>query len=225
MNPPARWPSGLLLFSLSHACHTGHAYYVLVFASGRGSGRPRHSHAFATFVRSWGEGPHQASWSLEAQTISWLPRGLEVDPGRALPEPGTNLDLHETLAHVFARGQRVSLWGPYAAEAVLYERAVRQARRLAGGSVRYKALDHGLPAGRVSNAVHAVSDLAEEAPRLQVATASVGEPAGGLIARHLRPWLLQPDEVHPWLEERLGLEDYPLVRRNLGRSPRRRAVG
>jgi hypothetical protein len=223
MHRSTRRPSGFLLFSLSHACHTGHAYYLLVFASGRGSGRPRHSHAFATFVRAWGEGPNPPAWSLEVQTISWLPRGRDVDPARPLPEPGTNLDLHGTLLHVLSRGQRVSLWGPFAVDAVLHERAVRQARRLAGGRVLFKALDQGLPQARVCSAVHAVTDLAPEVPRPEVTT--VGEPAGGLIAQHLRPWLLEPDEVHPWVEERLGLDDYPLVRRTLGPAPRQALVG
>jgi hypothetical protein len=222
MNPPVRWPSRLLLYSLTHACHTGHAYYVLVFGSGRSGGRLRRSHAFATFVRTWGEGPNQPAWSVEAQTISWLPQRLDIDPTRPLPEPGINLDLHTTLAHVLARGERVWLWGPFATDPLLHERAVRQARRLAGGAVLYRAADHGFPPGRVSNAVHAVSDLAEEWPRLEVAPSAMGEPTGGLLALHLRPWLLQPDEVHPWLEARLGLEDYPITRRNLDLWPARR---
>jgi hypothetical protein len=214
MSFTARWPSGLLLYSLAHAHRAGHAYYVTVFSSARPAAPARHGHCFATFVKAWGDGGRVEAYALQAHTLSWLPRTLNVQPAAPLPEPGVNLDLRGTLEHVLARGQRVWQWGPFATDALLYERALEQSRRLAGGRVRFQALDDGRGGGRVCGAFHAVSDLVEESPRPRVGPTLWGEPAGRLLALHLRPWLLQPDEVHPWVAARLGLHDYPITSRD-----------
>jgi hypothetical protein len=219
MNPSDRRPAGLLLYTLANACRAGDAHFLLVFGSQREPSRPRGTHTFATFVRASGAGPNVESYALEAHTISWLPRSREVRLPSLMPEPGTNLDLHATLRHVLALGQRVSQWGPFAIEALLYERALKQVGRLSGRGVRFKAIDTGFPPGLVSNAIHAVSDLAEEYPRPRVNPPAFGAAAGCLVALHFRPWLLDHAEVHPWVAARLGLGDYPITQRDLADHP------
>ncbi len=219
MNPPDRRPAGLLLYSLANACRAGDAHFLLVFASQREPAQPRCTHTFATFVRASGAGPNVESYALDAHTISFLPRSREVRLPALMPERGINLGLDTTLRHVLGLGQHVSLWGPFAVEPVLYERALRQVGRLAGGGVRFKAVDSGFPPTLVSNAIHAVSDLASEYPRLRVAPPAFGATAGCLVALHLRPWLLDHAEVHPWVATRLGLGDYPITPRDLGDHP------
>lgn len=228
MHTSAQWPSGLLLSSLANACRTGHAAYLLVFSSSRRPADGRYAHAFASFVRTWGEGPHEGSYSLEVQTISWLPATRRIDPHRALSERGENLNLHATLHHVLGQGQSLALWGPWAIDPGLYDLACVRVRRLASGLVRFQAHDDGQPPGRVCNAVHAISDVVEDWSRLSAPLASLGTEAGVRIARHFRRYLLAPDEAHPWLEERLGLWDYPLEHHPFLEAeapPRRRRAG
>jgi hypothetical protein len=223
MNSSDRGSAGLLLYSLANACRAGDVHFLLVFGSQREARLPRHAHNFATFVRASGEGPNVESYALQAHTIRWLPRSLEIRLPSLLPEPGTNLDLDATLRHVLAGGQCVSQWGPFAVEPILYERALKQVRRLAGGRVRFKAVDTGFPPALVSNALHAVGDLAEEYPRLRVAPSAFGAAAGCLLALRFRPWLLDGAAVYPWVAARLGLGDYPIAQRDLtDRLPLRR---
>jgi hypothetical protein len=219
MNSSNRRPPGLLLYSLANACRAGDVHFLLVFGSQREPGLARHAHNFAAFVRASGEGPHVESYSLQVHTISWLPRSLEVRLTSLMPEPGINLDLHATLRRVLALEQRVSQWGPFAVEPILYERALKQVRRLTGGRVRFKAVDTGFPPALVSNAIHAIGDLAEEYPRLRVAPSAFGAPAGALLALRFSPWLLDRAEVYPWVGARLGLGDYPIAQRDLTEHP------
>jgi hypothetical protein len=223
MNIPVRKSSGFLLFSLANAWRTGDAYFLLVFGSERRPPRARFTHSFATFVHAQGDGPNVESYGLEAYTISWLPRSLDVRIPALLPEPGTNLGLHATLRHVLGLDEHVAQWGPFAIDPLLYERARSQVRRLTAGLVRYKAVDAGHPPARVANGIHAVSDLAGEDGRLRVSPPAFGEVASYLVARTLQPWVVNPGEVHPWVGVRLGLADYPIARRDLEDRPPRAA--
>ena len=94
-----------LLLAGPPAAWAGEAYYLLMFGAQRIPNNPDDSHSFATFVRAtWpGDGPCPGSPPcLEAHTISWLPRNLEVRTLALLPECGHNFGLHETLRHVLA---------------------------------------------------------------------------------------------------------------------------
>jgi hypothetical protein len=223
----ARWPTGLLLSSFANAYRSGHAYYLILFSSARPGAHARHTHCFATLVKAWGDGARVETYGLEAHTISWLPQTLDVQVASLLPEPGSNLDLRTTLEYVLDQGHHIWQWGAYAIDPLLYERSLEQSRRLASGRVCFKAVDDGGPPARVCGSFHAISDLALEAPRPRLGPSAWGEPAGRLLALHLRPWLLQPDETHSWVSARLGLQDYPILTRDAAarkRIPFRRAV-
>ncbi len=207
-----KWASLLALFALAGSARAEEQYYVVLFGSEKDSIEARYAHSFATFVRAAGPG-----CVLEAHNISWLPRTLDVHLFRALPEPGVNLGLHATLRYALANHERVSMWGPFRIERTLYERALAQARRLEGGAVRYKAVDTGYPTRRVSNCIHALSDLAEEEPRLRVGTPWFGEVASYLIALQFERWIIDPEQTHPWVAEALGLGGYPIIPRDLER--------
>src|SRR5262245_910358 len=148
----------LLAFPLSGAARAGEAHFLLVFASQRVPNNPNYSHTFATFVRaSWpGNGPCPRCPTLEACTLSWVPRNLVIRTLALWPECGRNLGLHETLRYVLGNEARVSLWGPYRIDAALYRRALRQAALLGSGEVLYKANDMGYFSDDVSNCVHAL---------------------------------------------------------------------
>ena len=189
-------------------------YYVLVFGSQQGPACVRYSHTFATFVRATGRGPCAQAYQLDAFTISWLPRTLDLRPLALAPEEGTNLGLADTLRWAQATDQRVSLWGPYQIERELFDRALAQARLLESGRVCYQLLDAGRPTDAVSNCVHAVTSVAGgHRPRLLCP--GFGAAASHVAALRFRPWIIDCSRQHDWVTVRLGLRAWPLVRRDL----------
>jgi hypothetical protein len=201
-------------------------YFVAVFGCQRPEGgRPKYTHTFATFVRVSGEPRPGSPHRTDAFTISWLSTDGGVRVVRALPELGKNFDLHTTLRLVLAGGESPSMWGPYEVQRALYDRAFAQWRRLESGEVLYKAVDIAYPSARVSNCVHAVSDLVEEVPQRRVLSPGWGEPASHLITREMLPWIVNPGQTYPWVGEELGLGAYPIVRRGLDQSPGEGTLG
>jgi hypothetical protein len=189
-------------------------YYVLVFGSQQGPGCVRYSHTFATFVRATGHGPCARSYRLDAFTISWLPRTLDLRPLALAPEEGTNLGLGATLRWARATGQRVSLWGPYQIERELFDRALAQARLLESGRVCYRVIDSGCPTDVVTNCVHAVTSVAV-GYRPRLLSPGHGDTASFVAALRFRPWIIDCRQTHEWVACRLGLGAWPLVRRQL----------
>jgi len=204
----------LLVLVWAPAARAEEFYYMLVFGSQRLPPQAKYSHSFATFVRATGQGPCAESYALDSITISWLPRTLDVRIFAVLPECGQNVGLHPTLRWALDTGQRVSLWGPYRVDRDLYDRAVRQAGFLQGGTVQYKAVDAGWPSAVASNCIHAVSDVAQ-GRTLRVPTVNFGETASYDITLRLTPWVLDGGRKHPWVSARLGIDGYPMVRREL----------
>jgi hypothetical protein len=204
--------AGVLAPALAHSARAEEFHYLMVFGSQRVPPRPKYAHTFATFVRATGTGPCAENYSLEVHTISWVPRTLDIRVGALLPECGVNLDLDATLRWALATDQRVSLWGPYQIDQDLYERALAQISLLESGRVRYKALDFGYRTASVSNCIHAVSSLAQ-GYRPHAATLFFGEAASYLVLCRLAPWVIDCSRTHPWVSSRLGLDQYPLVRR------------
>ena len=190
------------------------SYFVLVWAYQNKPNLPRDTHSFATFVKV--TRPPGEPAQIEHHTLSWLPVSMEVRALRPRPEPGHNLTLGETLDVAREQGLQLSLFGPYEIKESLYERSVRQMEKLHSGRIRYKALDAGYPTTRVSNCVHAVSDLVYWPPRLRVSTPAWGESASYRIVLHLRRYLIDPKVTHDWLIDALGLGDCPVLRRHYG---------
>jgi hypothetical protein len=188
-------------------------YYVLVFGSQQGAGCVRYSHTFATFVRATGRGPCAQSYRLDAFTISWLPRTLELRPLALAPEAGTNLGLADTLRWTQATGQRVALWGPYQIERELFEGASAQASLLQSGEVCYKVLDAGYPTDVACNCVHAVTSVVG-GYRPRLLCPGYGYVASRFAARFFAPWIIDCSGRHEWVAERLGLAAWPLDRRS-----------
>lgn len=188
---------------------------MVVFGAHKAPHRPKHTHSFATFVKVMGDGPLCDGCAVEAYTVSWLPKSLDIQLGRPNPEPGVNLDLHATLWFVLGSEAKVSQWGPFEIRKELYDRAVARVAELQSGSVEYKALDSGHPAKRVSNCIHALLDLTHDCPAVRIASPLPGDPASYAIARKFEPWFIDAGQVHSWLSDRLGLWAYPITRRDL----------
>jgi ABC-type phosphate/phosphonate transport system substrate-binding protein len=179
-------------------------YYLCVFAFESVPRRSQYSHTFATFIKSSGG-------SVEAHTISWLPKSKQIEIARTQSEPGRNLDLQQTLAFSHDISARVYEWGPYRIRPELYERGLRQIERLSSGRIQYKALDGAWRLGAVSNCIHAVSDIDADDGPLTV-DGAYGLPASARIIEHLSGWLIQPSREHPSIDEKLGLSGQPITR-------------
>jgi hypothetical protein len=204
----------LLVLGLAAPAHGDEFYYVLVFGSQLTPARCiAPSHTFAAFVKATGHGPCAENYQLEAHTISWMPRTLDVRAAALLPEPGQNVGLDATIRWALATGQRVSLWGPFQIDRNLYEGALREICYLESGQAQYKVIDNGWPANRVSNCIHAV-DAAAGRWRLQLFDHSFGETASYHVAEQLLPWIIDPCRKHSWIVDRMGLRAYPMIERN-----------
>jgi hypothetical protein len=208
-----------LLFHFATSAWAEERYFVIIFGAQRVPNCPKYSHSFATFVRVTGEGPCLANCRIESHTISWLPETLDIHVFRPWSEPGVNLDLPGTLKLMVCQGDRISMWGPYQIEKELYERALCQIARLESGEVRYEALDAAHPTAKVSNCIHAISDLARAKHRLRVASPGYGEVASYHVTKRLSPWFIDPAVVHDWVGSCLGLDCYPIIHRDLNEKP------
>jgi ABC-type phosphate/phosphonate transport system substrate-binding protein len=178
-------------------------YYLCVFAFEGVPRRAQYSHTFATFIKA-------SEGSVEAHTISWLPRSKHIEVARTQSEPGINLDLHQTLS--FARGLSAGVyeWGPYRIRPELYERSLRQIERLNSGRIQYKVLDGAWRPDAASNCIHAVSDIDAGDGYLTV-DGAFGVAASARVVDHLSRWMLQPGREHPSIQEKLGLSGQPIT--------------
>jgi hypothetical protein len=225
---PKAWPRLLAGALLTLALGTGRAaacetYYVLVFGSQRPViNQPKYTHSFATFFRVAGDPCHPETCCINAFTISWLPVTGDVRVYALLPECGRNFWLDETLQLVISEGERVSMWGPYQITPELYQSAVRRRALLDSGQVRYKAVDTLYPTDQVSNCIHALSDIAIDAPRLRIASPGWGESASYYITLSYTPWIIDSRRTYDWVAGVLGLERYYILRRDVwDRNPTR----
>jgi hypothetical protein len=180
-------------------------YYLLMFASQNGSNQVRFAHTFAAFVKGRGPAPDSAKCEIaEIHTISWVPQTLDVVLLRRRPEPGTNLNLKDSMRWARSVGAMVSLWGPYQVQKEFYDRAVEQETRLNSGGVQYKAIDEELRPALASNCIHAVCDIDTEGGLLHVGRLW-GKPASRLVLNHFRRRILDSQKTYPWLSERMEL--------------------
>jgi hypothetical protein len=148
-------------------------------------------------------------------TISWLPATLDIHASRLRPEPGVNLPLYDTLDLALSTRQNVAQWGPYECQPRLYEIACEFADKLASGTVLYRAGDLLPEQPGVSNCIYAVIQAAGQNDTLGVTTLAFGDKASRLITRRLEPWLINRNQEHLWLNERLGLDAYPIDHRQI----------
>ena len=212
--------AALALTLLAGAARGEEFYYVAVFGSQTTPPDPNYTHSFAAFVKACGDGPCPREFVVEeCFTISWLPRTLKVRTYALLPECGVNLPLHDALRYVLANHERVSLWGQYQINKELYCQAARQAALLESGRVKYKAVDSGFPTDRVSNCIHAIATPAG-GYRVRVLSPGFGETASWAVLQRYKPFIIDSDRTHEWVFSYLGLEAYPIIRRDFDVNPR-----
>jgi len=192
-------------------------YYLIVFGSQSTPKRARYTHSWATVVKATCR-PSQAEPDLDVHTISWMPATLEIHPLRFRVEPGVNLSMDVSVQEMLRNGERVSMWGPYEVWHGLYQRFVTQEAFIASGQIGYQAIDtvgEAARCGNGSDCIHAITDMDPFFDRQQYPLTRFGESASLHVVRQImtRPIVINPSCTHDWLTCRLGLNRYPIVRR------------
>jgi hypothetical protein len=173
-----------VLFLHASAGSAAERYFLIVFGSQRPIvNHPNHTHSWATFVRACYDGDTCQPHCMDYFSVSWLACSEQLRVAKPFAEPGKNVDLHDTLDWALADRQRVAYWGPYEIAQELYATAYEGAGTLNSGAVRYKMVDTGRITSRVSNCIHAVSDLATGQPKLRIGTPGWGHSASYLLQR------------------------------------------
>jgi hypothetical protein len=80
--------------------------------------------------------------------------------------------------------------------------------------VQYKAIDRRFRSGMASNCIHAIIDLDTDNGLLHTERGR-GDAASHRVVQHLRHWVIDPRQTHPWVARRLGLGGYPVSRPDL----------
>lgn len=201
----------------------GERYYMLVFGSETTPRVPRYTHTWVTVVKTL-EAADAAPRVAEVHTISWMPADLDIQPWRFTPEPGRNLELHETLRMALDNREHVALWGPYQIRPRLYRRFLLQKEFLESGRMGYQCIDTvGTGAdGSACDCIHAVTDMDPQFERRYYRLTRFGEAGSRFVVRQLfERGLLVGEDAAPWLDGPLGLCRYPIERRDYRDRPHR----
>jgi hypothetical protein len=186
---------------------------MMIFSAQRAWNLPKYTHTFATFVKATSRAAGEQHL-LETHTISWLAEKKKVCLFRFWPEPGKNLDLTTSLEWALSVQARISMWGPYQIRPSFYDKALVQKARLESGAVQYKVWDAGYRPTIASSCIHGVCDIDQERGLLWT-WLRCGESASRHIAVFFIPWMIDPEQTHPWVGDHLGLADYPIINREL----------
>jgi hypothetical protein len=179
-------------------------HYVLVFSAQAEPNLVRRSHSFAVFVLANDSVAGANGKQIETHCISWMPKSLSIQPFHMLPEPGVNLDMNATLDWARSVHSRVSMWGPFAIQKELYEKAVVREGQLESGIVQYLCMDRRYRNEFACNCIHAISDMDRKEPMLDSGS-SHGKAASETIVNHLRPFVLPSTGPSTWLVDQLDL--------------------
>ena len=191
-----------------------HEYYMMIFSAQRPLNRPKYTHTFATFVKTKGPDAPSEHHLFESHTISWLAAKKKVCLFRLWPERGANLDLTTSLEWALSVQARISMWGPFQIRKAFYDKALVQKARLESGTIQYKVFDPGYRPAVASSCIHGLCDIDRDRGLLWT-WLRYGESASQHIAIFFLPWMIGPEQTHPWVGDRLGLADYPIIARDL----------
>lgn len=205
--------AGLLIASFAAEASADDRYFVIIFGSESVPKRARYTHTWGTVVRAIPEPGDKEAYTLESQTISWMPASLVIRPLALRPECGVNLSLHATLRDSACKGECIAMWGPYELTPergpIIWDRVAAQINRLNSGCVLYKCVDPdtGPKSTYMSNCIHAVSDLDRNLPRpaynelLNNGMDASANLVHVMASRHR----FDPNVTHDWVAQSLGV--------------------
>jgi len=194
----------------------GERFYLLVFGSESTPKVPRRTHTWATVVKTV-EAPGSGPQVAEVHTISWMPATLDIHPWRFTPEPGRNLELHETIRMALGFREHIAMWGPYEIYPRGYRRFLMQKAYMESGQVGYQCIDTVGEGAKGSgcDCIHAVTDMDPQFERNYYPLTRFGIAGSQFIVQQLfERNLLVSGETHSWLNGPLGLCNYPIDHRD-----------
>ncbi len=130
-------------------------YYVTIFAAESVPYRPDKTHTFLAVTRV------PCAGVPETYEIGWLAATTHIRGFAALPEPGKNFTVAESLAVCRRDEMRVSVWGPYRIKEELFDRLRDQSMRLSSGRIKYKGTDNLYPSCVAMNCYHAIWNVTD----------------------------------------------------------------
>lgn len=184
-------------------------YYMVLFGAQSVPFQGRYTHTFATFVKT--DNTPAGERPVAIDTVSWMPKSLEIRPLALKPEPGVNLSMEATFRWIATYDGRVSKWGPYEIDADRYARFTERKRELESGQVQYRAIGGFTKDGHVSNCGQS---FASSSPivgkRYLHPTPSPGENGTSELAeRYLKVGaLMNRGATHEWLLPVIGADQY-----------------
>lgn len=193
-------------------------YYLILFGSQDRARNPAFTHTWATLVKTT-ETPGCSEPAVAEYTISWLPAKIDIDPSNFRVEPGANVGLHETIANSLRTNQEIAMWGPYEVWHGFAHRFLVQKAFLESGAIGYQCIDVIGEAAREGNGcdcIHAITDMDPNLPRWRYPLAFYGQPATANAVRRIMhaPVTVGAPATHDWIIPRLGLDRYPIDRRD-----------
>jgi hypothetical protein len=195
----------------------GERYYVFVFGAQTTPKLPRFTHTWVTFVRAAPAAPGCPP-AVEHHSISWMPATLFIRTYWPCVEPGVNLTLYQSIEMALGYNERVSLWGPYEIPPGVYRKLMIQKAFVESGAIGYQCIDTYGEAGAKGNGsdcIHAISDVDPLFGRQAYPLTYYGDAASLYILRRavIRGAVPDIETTHDWLIPALGLDRYPIVRR------------
>jgi hypothetical protein len=194
------------------------SYYLIIFGSQSTPKLPRFTHTWATAVKAIRtEG--KSDPDLVLHTISWMPATMRIRTLSRHPEPGVNLGLYDTINAMKDKGERISMWGPFALRTAGYRRFLIQQGFMESGTIGYQCVDNRGEAARCGNGcdcIHAITDMDPEFDRTRYPLRWYGEAGSRNIVEQVvrRNAVLDVGQCNDWLLPRLGLDCADIIRRS-----------
>ena len=189
-------------------------YYMVLFGAQSVPFTTRHTHTFATFVRT--ELLPVGERVTSVDTVSWMPATLKIRPSAMFPERGVNLTSGQTVDWIATFDGRVSKWGPYEINADRYTRFIARKMELESGEIQYRAVGAITRNDPISNCGQS---FARSSPivgrRYLQPTPSPGENGtSDLARRYQRVGAFEGNgEIHDWLIPVIHADVYPSTTR------------
>ena len=190
-----KWFIAIVLAVLFATPSWADSYYLMIFSHDSAPVPwPFVSHVWGTFVRVKGE-------SVEIKTISWCPTTKWSIFDSATT--GYNMTLYQSIEDAIRKKRKVCMWGPFAIDQSLYEKAERM-QKTPG---YYKCIDvFNRP--NATNCIHKISDITG----VKLTTHfRYGKCAGEAVYRHYSNLGLLK-ELNNEIVPLVGLERYEIRR-------------
>jgi hypothetical protein len=190
--------------------------YLIILTADSIPYNPTKAHLFVALVRVE-EGPRRAPRVVEQASMSWLPATMKVRPLALRPETGRNVPLDETLRFYLATGSRICRWGPYRVQPELAQMFKARVATVES-CFAYKGVCFLEPRD-VCDCARAVEELLPRGGSLRryIGVFGYGAAAGSHLVRAITPWLIEPEQSHPWVATLIGLDAFgPTIFRPFG---------